>query len=125
MEKHAINWFEIPVLDFDRAKSFYSIMYDYEMSEQMISRTRMGFLKSDLGNGGVGGAICLEESNKPSERGVQIYLNANPDLSFILDRMEPAGGKIILSKTQISLEIGYFAVYIDSEGNRINLHSNH
>jgi hypothetical protein len=52
-----------------------------------------------------------------------VYLNANPDVQPILDRIEAAGGKIIVPKTEISPEHGHMAVFIDSEGNRMALHS--
>jgi predicted enzyme related to lactoylglutathione lyase len=74
---------------------------------------------------GVGGALCYSaEFYKSSETdGTLIYLNANPDVQVILDRVEDAGGKIVLQKTEISLEYGFMGVIIDTEGNRIGLHS--
>lgn len=74
---------------------------------------------------GVGGAVVDSGGfHKPSATdGPLIYLNANPDVQIVLDRIENAGGKIIVPKTQISPEYGYMAVFIDTEGNRIALHS--
>jgi predicted enzyme related to lactoylglutathione lyase len=54
---------------------------------------------------------------------VVLYLNANPDLSPVLGRIPAAGGKVLLPKTQITPEIGYKAVFEDTEGNRLALHS--
>lgn len=74
---------------------------------------------------GVGGAVCHRPGfYKPSEsEGPLIYLNANPDVQHILNRVEDAGGKIIVPKTEISKEYGFMAVIKDTEGNRIGLHS--
>jgi hypothetical protein len=73
----------------------------------------------------VGGALCYnKEFYKPSSTdGPLIYLNGNPDVQNILDKIEVAGGKILVPKTQISPEYGYMAVFVDTEGNRIALHS--
>ena len=73
----------------------------------------------------VGGAICSHSDfYKPSaESGPLIYLNGNPDVQLILDRVKVAGGEVIIPKTQISPEYGYMAVFLDTEGNRIALHS--
>lgn len=120
---NAISWFEIPVDNFDRAKKFYSLIYDYDMPEQMMGNSRMGFLISNAENGGIGGAIVAGDGNKPAADGTLAYLNGGSDLEIVLNRVETAGGKILLPKTQISPEIGYFAIFMDSEGNRLALHS--
>jgi predicted enzyme related to lactoylglutathione lyase len=119
--KNAINWFEIPVRDFDRAKKFYEKILNYTMNTQDFGGDKLGFLPSE--KGALGGAICCGDSCKPSTEGVLIYINGDPDLSGILNRVEGAGGKIIMEKRQISPEIGYMAIFTDSEGNRIALHS--
>jgi len=74
---------------------------------------------------GVGGALSYNTTYyKPSATdGPLIYLNANPDVQIILDRVEAAGGHIAVPKTEISPEYGYMAIFIDTEGNRIALHS--
>ena len=74
---------------------------------------------------GIGGAVVHAEGfyAPSSSEGVLIYLNANPDVQTILDRVEAAGGKILVSKTEISPEHGYMGVFVDTEGNRIGLHS--
>jgi len=74
---------------------------------------------------GIGG--CLADSGGfhiPSATdGPLIYLNANPDVQIVLDRIEKAGGKIVVPKTEISPEIGHMAVFIDTEGNRVAIHN--
>lgn len=121
MFTNSLNWFEIPVSDFDRAKLFYSMIYNYEMPDQMMGPVRMGFFLAE--NGGIGGAIVQGEGYVPSQEGTLVYLNGGKDLSVVLDRVENAGGKIIHSKTKINDELGYFAIFNDSEGNKMALHS--
>lgn len=125
MEKmeNSINWFEIPVLNFDRAREFYSRLYNYEMTETTMNGTRMGFLPMDRDSKGVGGAIIQATDYIPSALGVRIYLNGGNDLQQVLDRVIPAGGEVIQHKTKINDELGYFAVFEDTEGNHISLHS--
>jgi len=68
-------------------------------------------------------AIVAGPGSTPSDSGPLIYLNAGKDLNQILNRIEPAGGRIIMPKTMINEESGYFAIFIDSEGNKLALHS--
>ena len=125
MEKmtNSINWFEIPVLNFDRAKEFYSRIYDYEMTEMMMGSLRMGFLPMDPDSQGVGGAIVQGDGFVPTALGTKVYLNGGKDLLTVLNRVIVAGGEIITPKTLITEEIGYYAVFEDTEGNHISLHS--
>ncbi len=122
---NALNWFEIPVTDFDRAKKFYETIFDYQMPENMMGKVRMGFFLYDFQNGKVGGAICKSEMHKPSQEGSLVYLNCQPDLQPVIDRVENAGGKILQQKTKISEEqnLGFWALTIDTEGNNVALHS--
>lgn len=122
MLTHAIGWFEIPVSDFDRAKKFYSAIYDYDMPEMQMGPNRMGFLLSDQ-QAGVGGAIVQGEGYTPSHHGPKVYLNGGSDLNVVLNRVEAAGGKVILPKTMITEEYGFFAIFEDSEKNLMHLHS--
>lgn len=120
---HSLNWFEISVSDFDRAKKFYSTIYDYEMPENMMGNTRMGFFLMDFEKQGVGGSICFGEGYIPSAEGSLIYLNGGADLNIILNRIEGAGGQVLVPKTLINEDIGFFAIFTDTEGNRLALHS--
>ena len=123
MFQNAVNWVEIPVLNFDRAKSFYSTIYDFEMPEMIMGPLRMGFLLFDQEKRGVGAAIVQGETYIPSVQGLKVYLNGGQDLNTVLNRVSSAGGKIILPKTQINPELGYMAIFQDSEGNQIYVHS--
>ena len=120
---NAINWFEIPVTDFDRAKKFYETIFDYQIPESMAGAKRMGFFLCDFKSGKIGGAIIHGDGYTPSQQGSLVYLNAEPDLQIILNAVESAGGKILQQKTLITPEVGHIAIFIDPEGNRVALHS--
>jgi predicted enzyme related to lactoylglutathione lyase len=119
---NAINWFEIPVSNFERAYQFYSTVLGGEIHRQEGMGVQMGFLPTG-DNQGVGGAICAGKDYKPSTEGIFIYLNGGEDLSGPLSRVEQAGGKVLLPKTKISDEIGYLAHFQDTEGNKLAFHS--
>lgn len=123
--KNAISWFEIPAEDLDRAQKFYETIFATELTVLDLDNIKMRLFPLENRMDGVGGAICKAEGfYKPSStEGVLIYLNGNPDVQIILDRVEPAGGRIIVPKTLISPEYGYMGIFIDTEGNRIGLHS--
>ena len=122
---HAISWFEIPSADIERAAKFYETIFGIQLIPMNVAQISMRMFPIDDPMTGVGGAVVHAEGfYKPSKKkGPLIYLNANPDVQKVLDKVEEAGGKIIVPKTQISPEIGYMAVFIDTEGNRIALHS--
>ncbi len=122
--KNAISWFEIPVANFERAKAFYQTIFDYEMPEMVMEPVRMGILPHDRDGGGVGGAICQGNGYKPAgPDGTKVYLSAGSDLNTVLNRVEGAGGKIVLPKTVIGQDMGHFAFFSDSEGNVVGLFS--
>jgi predicted enzyme related to lactoylglutathione lyase len=120
--ENAINWFEIPVSDMARAKAFYSRILGIEMPETEMIGKKMAFFPYDNGSGNVSGALTLSGDHKPSADGARVYLNCNPDLSPTLARIEAEGNKVTLPKTAIP-GAGYMAFFIDTEGNRIGLHS--
>ena len=118
---NAINWFEIPATNLSRAKAFYGTILNAELAVQEIMDTQMAFLPAE--DGAVGGAIVQGEGYIPSADGTIPYLNGGTDLSGILEKVADAGGEVVLPKTQISEEIGYFAFFMDTEGNKVALHS--
>lgn len=123
--KHAISWFEIPAIDLERAQRFYESILGAPLFNMDMPNIKMRVLPSDQDPDAVGGAVVDSGGfHQPSAtHGTLIYLNANPDVQIILDRVEAAGGSILVPKTEISPEIGHMAVIIDTEGNRIGLHS--
>ena len=118
---NAINWFEIPVMDFGRAKKFYNAIFGFEMQEQKMGDYLMGFFPGD--QSGVSGAICHGEGYKPSAEGTLIYLNADGKIDDVIGRIEKAGGKMVMPKTLVTEDIGYIAYFTDTEGNKVALHS--
>ncbi|WAC13293.1 VOC family protein [Dyadobacter pollutisoli] len=122
---NAISWFEIPTTDLDRAATFYETLFQIQLIPLDTPNLKMRMFPIDNMMSGVGGALVYSQGfHRPSATdGPLIYLNANPDVQIILDRIEAAGGSILVPKTQISPEYGYMAAFLDSEGNRIALHS--
>lgn len=120
---NSLNWFEIPVADMQRAKHFYQVIFSMHMNEEEMGGMRMAMFPYEPGSGKVSGALVQSEYLKPSADGTVVYLNANPDMDTVLEKIEPMGGQIIMPKTQITPEIGYMAFFLDSEGNKVALHS--
>ena len=122
--KHAISWFEIPTRDINRAQKFYESIFDISMIPMDLDNIQMRLFPIESPEN-IGGALTYHsEFYKPSATdGPLLYLNGNPDVQNIVDKIEAAGGKILVPKTLISEEYGYMAVFLDTEGNRIGLHS--
>ncbi|MBA2613089.1 MAG: VOC family protein [Bacteroidetes bacterium] len=121
---NALNWFELSVNDIARAKKFYESVFSIKMHEQEAMGMKMAFFPAEDMNGKVSGSLVQGPMHKPSQDGAVIYLNANPDLNVALGKIEQAGGKITMPKTHISPEVGHMAFFVDSEGNKVALHSN-
>ncbi|MFT3911136.1 MAG: VOC family protein [Ferruginibacter sp.] len=121
---NALNWFEISVSDFNRAKKFYETIFGITMEAQNMMGMDMAFFPYDPTKGKIGGALVKGPMHTPSADGVKVYLNGNPDLAIVLSKVEKAGGKVTMPKTKISDDIGHMAFFTDSEGNTIALHSN-
>lgn len=120
IEDNYITWFEIPALNFQRAVNFYNSIYQFEMETNEMNGYSMGFFPTVSG---IGGAIICGEGSEPSDKGALMYLNGGDDLNDVLSRVETAGGRILLAKQEINEENGFFALFIDSEGNKMALHS--
>lgn len=122
---NAISWFEIPATNLERAQKFYEAIFEINLIPLDMPNIRMRMFPLTDRMTGIGGAIVdCPGFYKPSlTEGPLIYLNANPDVQNVLNKVESAGGKILVPKTQISPEHGYMAVIADTEGNRIALHS--
>lgn len=122
---NAISWFEIGVSDLNRATKFYEAIFGDSLIPMDMESIKMRmFPITDMENG-VGGALVDSGGfHKPSGTdGPLVYLNGNPDLQAILNKIPAAGGTIMVQKTAISPEYGFMAVFLDTEGNRIGLHS--
>jgi len=125
MKKNPVGWFEIPVRDMKRAMQFYETVFDIKLSHHILGTLEMAwFPEAESDSGAAGSLVLNEKSYKPSPDGVLIYFTAQSgDLSNELGKVEQAGGKILIQRRQISEDVGYMAVILDTEGNRIALHS--
>jgi uncharacterized protein len=119
--RNTINWFELPVVDFDRAKKFYEAIFEVQMSDQMMGTYRMGFFPGD--GEGVSGALVHGEGYVPSDKGAMVYLNADGIIDAVIERIGKSGGKVVVPRTPITPEIGDFAIFMDTEGNKVALHT--
>lgn len=120
---NSLNWFEIPATDINRAVKFYETIFGIKMEVNEMMGMQMAGFPMNMGNGKASGGIVKGPMHKPGMDGPIIYLNGNPDLNSALNKIIAAGGKILMPKTQISPEIGYMAFFVDTEGNRMALHS--
>ncbi|WP_434036274.1 VOC family protein [Formosa sp. 4Alg 33] len=119
--KSFISIFEIPATDISRAINFYKEILDIEIENLDLPGMEMGLFPYQ--DQMVTGVIVKGEGSEPSASGVTIFLNGGDNLQTILDKIEKNGGKIILPKTPHADESGFFAIFHDTEGNRIGLHS--
>jgi predicted enzyme related to lactoylglutathione lyase len=122
---HHVSWFEIPTVDIDRAQQFYEAIFATKLiiMDNPGIKMRM-FPVADMKNDTTGALVYHPDFYQPAlTAGCLIYLNANPDLQMVLDRISANGGEILVPKTQISAEYGFMAVFSDTEGNRVALHS--
>src|SRR5207244_1849194 len=123
--KNAISWFEIPTTDLNRAQQFYETVFDITMIPMETDNFKMRMFPIEDPMTGIGGCLIHTDCyHIPyATDGPLIYLIVISNVKLVLDKVETAGGKVVVPKTQISPEYGYMAVFIDSEGNRIGLHS--
>lgn len=119
--KSYISMFEIPATDISRAINFYQALLDIKIEKMNVEGMQMGILPYQ--GQMVHGLIIQAEGYKPSGNGVTMYLNAGENLQVVLDRVEKNGGQIILPKTAHADESGYFAMFLDTEGNKMALNS--
>ena len=124
---NVINWFDIPVSDLDRARTFYGTVLGRELTPQLdlgVEDPRENDVQAIfLAEDGVGGGALVQHAlYRPSQEGSVVYLNGGDDLSVPLGKVEAAGGKIVLEKTGIG-ENGFIAYFLDTEGNKVGLHS--
>ncbi len=117
---NAVNWFELPSNDFNRAVDFYNKVMDTELQPMESNGMQMAFFPHN--DNGVGGAVTKGNGSDPNANGSLVYLNGGDDLATPLGRVESAGGTVVLPKTAIG-ENGFIAMFMDCEGNKVGLHS--
>jgi predicted enzyme related to lactoylglutathione lyase len=125
IENNVVGWFEIPVTDMARAITFYEKVFDFKIDRHQMGELDMGwFPTSPTGNGAMGSLVYNLEFYTPGSHGPLVYFTAHSgDLNNELGRVKSAGGKVLSPKKMIAEEYGYMALFEDSEGNRVALHS--
>ncbi len=118
---NALNWFNIAVTDFDRARKFYETAFGTSLDVVNPPDGPMGMFPADMEKG-VGGAISLREGCEPGKGGTTVYLNASGKLDAVISRVSGAGGSILMPRTAIPPH-GFIAIMEDTEGNAVGLHS--
>jgi len=119
--ENPVQWLEIATTDFERAKDFYAAVFELQFQLIEMPDSKM-YMFGEPGKSGSAGCLIASEQSKPSSDGTLVYFECE-DVAVQAGRVEGAGGKVIVPKTDIG-EFGFFAHFIDSEGNRIGLHSN-
>lgn len=119
--KRVLNWFEIPVADLERATRFYETVFAVRLRQEEMHEMRMAVFPCE--EPATGGALLACSEGKPGDHGALLYLDGGKDLSVPLARVVTAGGRVLMEKTLVAPEIGHIAMFADSEGNRVGLHS--
>lgn len=123
MEMNAVGWFEIPVMDMERAMKFYETVLGIKLERHQMDDFDMAWFTMLQGKPGAAGSLVKHEMYQPSSHGVMIYFTSpSGDLANELAQVEAAGGKICAPKKPIG-EWGFMAVITDTEGNNVALHS--
>jgi predicted enzyme related to lactoylglutathione lyase len=119
---NALNWFEIPVRNLDRAQAFYETLLAVKIRRETIAPHQLGvFTYAEAGVGGC--LIAGDTAPQPSASGTLVYLNAGPSLDAVLARVEVAGGRVTTPRVQLPGDMGCFVHITDTEGNRVGLHA--
>ncbi len=123
MTRHAINWFEIPATDIDRAQRFYEAVLGLPMHRETMGPEQMAIFSSD-GENAVQGCVSVgAERVAPSLAGTRVYLDAGASIDAALARVAGAGGRVHTPKTALPPGMGFFAHIEDTEGNIVGLHA--
>jgi uncharacterized protein len=119
--KNPVNWFEIAVSDMNRAKSFYESVFGNELIELQMGPTLMAMFPRIEGSINCSGALVKDNDNVPSTYGTKIYFTCN-DVTIESELVTKNGGQIVVPKMSLG-EFGFMAMFIDTEGNMVGLHS--
>jgi len=122
--QHALNWFEIPVADLDRAIRFYEALTGRKLRREAFGGPGEELAVFEVDErGAVNGALLRSSQAQPAAQGTMVYLNASPRIDLWLERVPAAGGRVLVGKTALPPGMGFFAHILDSEGNRVGLHA--
>ena len=121
LKPNPVNWFEIPVNDLSRATKFYETIFDTELSLNEMGPSKMAWFPMEREGSGSGGSLHKTEGYTPSAQGTLVYFSVD-DIEGVLSKVEKNGGKKLEEKSSIG-EHGFIAIFQDTEGNRIGIHS--
>lgn len=120
--RNALTWFEIPVADMDRAQAFYETVLGRPLRREKFGDEVLAVFPYD--KPGAGGALQLgNQRSADAGNGIRIYLDCEPGLDALLERVRPAGGEIVMPMTALPPGMGFIARLRDTEGNEVGLHA--
>lgn len=119
--QQAINWFEIPVIDLDRAQHFYETVLGRSLRREAMGGKTLAVFPYQEPH--AGGCLMTAKDDSPTDRGIRIYLDCEPGIDAALARIEKSGGAIVVPKTALPPGMGFFAHVRDTEGNVVGLHA--
>lgn len=118
---NSANWFEIPAADLNRAAKFYESVLGVSLGRAPMGPMEMAIFPHD--HELCGGCLAQAPGYRPSEEGATVYLNIKHDLAEPLERIKTSGGRVLIGKTALPDGMGYFAQFVDTEGNRVGFYS--
>lgn len=116
-----VVWFEIPATDFDRAARFYEQIFALTLKKQQMGPQMLGVFPYEPP--AISGCVIAGPNLVAGSAGTIIYVNADPLLSTVVDRVAAAGGQVLVRRGELPEGMGVFAHILDTEGNRIGLHA--
>ena len=120
-QQNVAVWFEIPAANFERAVGFYEKVFETKLTRDKYESSDLAIFPYEGTSNS--GCIMKAEGYKPAREGSIVYLSAGKDLAGPLARAAANGGSVAIPKTALPEDMGYFAQFIDTEGNRVGLHS--
>jgi predicted enzyme related to lactoylglutathione lyase len=117
----AVNWFELPSADLDRATRFYETVLGVPLARESMGPVKMAVFPAEKRQ--PTGCVIASQSHRPSADSTTVYLNIAEDLARPLAKVEKSGGKVLLGKTALPEGMGFYAQFLDSEGNRVGFFS--
>lgn len=117
----AVTWFEIPSKDLSRATRFYEDVLGIKLVPDAMGAMTMSIFPVDKGQ--PSGCIIAADGYRPSADSTTVYLNLRDDLAKPLGKVEEAGGRVLQGKTALPENMGFYAQFLDSEGNRVGFFS--
>lgn len=121
--QNPLRWFEIATTDLERAVRFYQTVFATELRRETCGDIAMAIFP--YAEPYPSGALVAMPQLQPRDNGTLIYLDGGDDLNAVLARIPAAGGQVVMEKTDLGNDIGHIALFIDSEGNRVGVYSQH